>query len=77
MGKVPVDIAATTSHVGSSGLRRPGVLAAYSAITDMQAGARTGSTLDSVWWKDLLPIAAQRRNRDLLSSALPDMLLAA
>ena len=44
MGKVPVDIAATTSHVGSSGLQRPGVLAAYSAIADMRAGARTGST---------------------------------
>jgi enamine deaminase RidA (YjgF/YER057c/UK114 family) len=61
MGKVPVDIAATTSHVGSSGLQRPGVLAAYSAIADMRAGARTGSTPDSVWWKDSLPIAAATR----------------
>jgi enamine deaminase RidA (YjgF/YER057c/UK114 family) len=61
MGKVPVDIAATTSHVGSSGLQRPGVLAAYSAIADMRAGARSGSTPDSVWWKDVLPIAAATR----------------
>jgi enamine deaminase RidA (YjgF/YER057c/UK114 family) len=61
MGKVPVDIAATTSHVGSSGLQRPGVLAAYSAIADTRAGARNGSTPDSVWWKDSLPIAAATR----------------
>jgi enamine deaminase RidA (YjgF/YER057c/UK114 family) len=61
MGQVPVDIAATTSHVGSSGLQRPGVLAAYSAIADLRTGARTGSTPDSVWWKDSLPIAAATR----------------
>src|SRR5262249_44536415 len=61
MGKVSVDIAATTSHVGSSGLQRPGVLAAYSAIADMRAAARTGSTPDSVWWKEVLPIAAATR----------------
>jgi enamine deaminase RidA (YjgF/YER057c/UK114 family) len=61
MSKVSVDIAATTSHVGSSGLQRPGVLAAYSAIADLRPGARTGSTPDSVWWKDFLPIAAATR----------------
>jgi len=61
IGNVPVDVAATTSHVGSTGLQRPGVLAAYSAIADMRAGVRTGSTPDSVWWKDVLPIAAATR----------------
>jgi enamine deaminase RidA (YjgF/YER057c/UK114 family) len=61
MGEVSVDIAATTSHVGSSGLQRPGVLAAYAAIADLRPGARTGSTPDSVWWKDSLPIAAATR----------------
>jgi enamine deaminase RidA (YjgF/YER057c/UK114 family) len=61
MGKVPVDIAAVTSHVGSSGLQFPGVLGAYSAIADLRAGARTGSTPDSVWWKEVLPIAAATR----------------
>ena len=61
MGKVSVDIAAVTSHVGSSGLQRPGVLGAYSAIADFRAGARTGSTPDSVWWKEVLPIAAATR----------------
>jgi enamine deaminase RidA (YjgF/YER057c/UK114 family) len=61
IGRVPVGIAATTSHVGSSGLQRPGVLAAYSAIADMRAGERIGSTPDSVWWKELLPIAAATR----------------
>ena len=77
MGKVPVDIAATTSHVGSSGLQRPGVLAAYSAIADMRAGARAPAALQTAVLVERL--ATDRgRNAQIgvsFSSALPVMLL--
>ena len=52
-----------------------GVLAAYSAIADMRAGARTGSTPDPKGGKTCYRSRLQLQNRVLLSSALPVMLL--
>jgi enamine deaminase RidA (YjgF/YER057c/UK114 family) len=61
IGRVPVDDAATCSHVGTTGLLRPGLVGTYSAIADLSPGRRAGSTPDSVWWKDGYPLAGATR----------------
>ena len=57
MGKIHCNQAAVTSHVGCAGLLKTEMLAAYTAIADLSPGARVGSTPDSIWWKDIYPIA--------------------
>lgn len=61
MGKIHCDEAAVTSHVGCAGLLKTGMLAAYTAIADLSPGSRVGSTPDSIWWKDIYPIAGAAR----------------
>ena len=57
MGKIHADQSAVTSHVGCAGLLKTDMLGAYTAIADLSPGARVGSTPDSIWWKDIYPIA--------------------
>jgi len=61
MGRIHCDEAAVTSHVGCAGLLKTEMLAAYTAIADLSPGARVGSTPDSIWWKDIYPIAGAAR----------------
>ncbi|MBO9521404.1 MAG: hypothetical protein J7518_07690 [Nocardioidaceae bacterium] len=61
MAGVPLEHTATTSHLGSSGLLRPGVLGTYRAFADTRGGTRLGCTPDSIWWKGVLPIAGAAR----------------
>jgi enamine deaminase RidA (YjgF/YER057c/UK114 family) len=61
------DTAATTSHIGATGLLRPGMLGVYRALADLDGGARVASTPDSIWWNGVYPIAgAARKERGLL-----------
>lgn len=53
--------AASTSHIGVTGLRRPGLLGAYRALADLSPGRRVASTPASIWWKELYPIAGAAR----------------
>lgn len=55
---VGVERAATTTHVGTPALLRPGLIGAYLGVADLTPGQRSGSTPDSVWWKDAYPLAA-------------------
>ncbi len=61
MGKIHCNEAAVTSHVGCAGLLKTGMLGAYTAIADLSLGSRVGSTPDSIWWKDIYPIAGAAR----------------
>jgi enamine deaminase RidA (YjgF/YER057c/UK114 family) len=61
MDGVALENAATTSHLGCSGLMTRGVLGSYRAMADTHAGARLGCTPDSIWWKGVLPIAGAAR----------------
>lgn len=61
MGKIHCNEAAVTSHVGCAGLLKTEMLGAYTAIADLSLGARVGSTPDSIWWKDIYPIAGAAR----------------
>ena len=61
MGKIHCNEAAVTSHVGCAGLLKTEMLAAYTAIADLSPGPRVGSTPDSIWWKDIYPIAGAAR----------------
>jgi enamine deaminase RidA (YjgF/YER057c/UK114 family) len=63
MAGVPVEAAATTSHLGSTGLLRRGVLGTFHALADLSPGGRVGCTPDSIWWKGVLPIAGAARKR--------------
>ena len=60
LGNVPVARAATTTHVGATGLIRPGLIGSYQALADLTEGQREGSTPDTVWWTDF-PLAAATR----------------
>ena len=57
MGKIHANQSAVTSHVGCAGLLKIEMLGAYTAIGDLSPGVRVGSTPDSIWWKDIYPIA--------------------
>ena len=57
MGTIHCNEAAVTSHVGAAGLLKTDMLAAYTSIADLTPGGRVGSTPDSIWWKDIYPIA--------------------
>jgi enamine deaminase RidA (YjgF/YER057c/UK114 family) len=61
MGPLDTDEAATTSHIGATGLLRPDLLGVYGAIADLSAGRRVGSTPDAIWWKGVYPIAGAAR----------------
>jgi len=64
MGKIHCNQAAVTSHVGCAGLLKTEMLAAYTAIADLSPGARVGSTPDSIWWKDIYPIAGAAKKAE-------------
>ncbi|MBI4263107.1 MAG: hypothetical protein HY657_01920 [Acidobacteria bacterium] len=57
MGKIHSNEAAVTSHVGAAGLLKTDMLAVYTSIADLAPGGRVGSTPDSIWWKEVYPIA--------------------
>lgn len=57
MGKIHANQSAVTSHVGAAGLLKTDCLAVYTSIGDLSSGGRVGSTPDSIWWKDIYPIA--------------------
>ena len=57
MGKIHSNLAAVTSHVGAAGLLKTDMLAVYTSIGDLSPGGRVGSTPDSIWWKEVYPIA--------------------
>lgn len=57
----PTESSATTSHIGSTGLRAPQTLGTYTAIADLTTGPRVASTPDAIWWKDKYPIAGAAR----------------
>ena len=64
MAGVPVEQAATTSHLGSTGLIARGALGTFHALADRSGGGRIGCTPDSIWWKGVLPIAGAARKRE-------------
>jgi enamine deaminase RidA (YjgF/YER057c/UK114 family) len=57
MDGVPPEHVASTSHLGSPGLIKPGMLGAYRAVADLSPGQRVASTPESIWWKEVLPVA--------------------
>jgi enamine deaminase RidA (YjgF/YER057c/UK114 family) len=64
MAGVDTELAATTSHLGSTGLITRGALGTFHALADRSGGGRAGCTPDSIWWKGVLPIAGAARKRD-------------
>lgn len=64
MSGVDTELAATTSHLGSTGLITRGALGTFHALADRSGGGRVGCTPDSIWWKGVLPIAGAARKRD-------------
>ena len=63
MNGVDTELSATTSHLGSTGLFRSGVLGSFHALADLSDGGRVGCTPDSIWWKGVLPVAGAARKR--------------
>ncbi|MFC0541288.1 RidA family protein [Kutzneria chonburiensis] len=63
MAGIDTELSATTSHLGSTGLFRAGVLGSFHALADLSDGGRVGCTPDSIWWKGVLPIAGAARKR--------------
>jgi enamine deaminase RidA (YjgF/YER057c/UK114 family) len=65
IGPVPHDRAATTSHVGATGLLRPDLLGAYGAIADLDPSPRVGCTPETITWNDngRYPIAGASRKQ--------------
>lgn len=61
LGPVATANAATTSHIGAPGLQREGMLGLYRSLADLSPGKRIASTPDSIWWKDVYPIAGGAR----------------
>lgn len=57
IGDTPWDSVPSTSHVGTPGLEKPGMLGAFRAVADLSAGKRDAFTPDANWWKDVLPLA--------------------
>ncbi len=49
--------AASTSHIGTPGLQKLGLLGSYRALADLSPGKRIASTPSSIWWKEVYPIA--------------------
>jgi enamine deaminase RidA (YjgF/YER057c/UK114 family) len=70
MGPIETDEAATTSHLGATGLYG-GVVGTYTALADLGGGARVGSTPDVIWWKGVYPIAgaAKKEHGQLVTIA--------
>jgi len=66
LGPVARTHAATTVHVGATGLLRPDLLGVYSAIADLGGGERIGSAPAIITWNDngTYPIAGAARKRD-------------
>ncbi|HEY4453435.1 MAG TPA: Rid family hydrolase [Pseudonocardiaceae bacterium] len=64
MAGVDTELAATTSHLGSTGLLTRGALGTFHALADRSGGGRIGCTPDSIWWKGVLPIAGAARKRE-------------
>ncbi|HJP78876.1 MAG TPA: Rid family hydrolase [Pseudonocardiaceae bacterium] len=64
MAGVATERSATTSHLGSTGLITRGALGTFHALADRSGGGRVGCTPDSIWWKDVLPIAGAARKRE-------------
>ena len=64
MGKIHANQSAVTSHVGCAGLLKTEMLGAYTSIGDLSPGARVGSTPDSIWWKDIYPIAGAAKKAE-------------
>jgi enamine deaminase RidA (YjgF/YER057c/UK114 family) len=63
MGKIHANLSAVTSHVGAAGLLKRDCLAVYTSIGDLSPGGRVGSTPDSIWWKEIYPIAGAAKKR--------------
>lgn len=63
MAGVTTDQAATTSHIGSTGLIGTGVLGTYRALADLTPGPRQAVTPDTIWWKGVYPIAGGTRKK--------------
>ena len=64
---IDADHVASTSHLGSPGLFRAGMLGAYGALADLAPGRRVASTPESIWWKGVLPVAgAAKKERGQL-----------
>jgi enamine deaminase RidA (YjgF/YER057c/UK114 family) len=61
LGDIDFANAATTSHIGSPGLLKLGMLGTYRAVADLSPGKRVASTPDSIWWKHVYPIAGGAR----------------
>lgn len=66
LGPVAREHAATTVHVGATGLIRPDLLGVYTAIADIGGGERIGSAPEIITWNDNgnYPIAGAARKRD-------------
>jgi len=56
-GDISDERAPSTSHVGTPGLEKAGMLGAYRAVADLTPGKRTAFTPDLNWWKNVLPLA--------------------
>ncbi|MCC6177296.1 MAG: hypothetical protein IT305_18510 [Chloroflexi bacterium] len=71
LGNIGFGHAASTSHIGSSGLIKVGVLGTYRALADLSEGDRVASTPESIWWKNLYPIAggAKKNKGSLITIA--------
>ncbi|MBB2943365.1 enamine deaminase RidA (YjgF/YER057c/UK114 family) [Actinoplanes lutulentus] len=53
-----IEAAATTTHVGVTGLIRPGFVGAYLATADLTSGQRVGYCPESIFWRNAYPLAA-------------------
>lgn len=57
LGSVSAAHVASTSHIGTPGLEKDGLLGTYRAVADLTPGRRIASTPDNIWWRDVLPVA--------------------
>jgi aminoacrylate peracid reductase len=64
LSSIPSEQVASTSHIGTPGLERVGMLGCYRAIADLTPGPRIASTPDNIWWKEVLPVAGGAKKKD-------------
>jgi enamine deaminase RidA (YjgF/YER057c/UK114 family) len=67
IGDISMDHAATTSHVGCTGLLRTEMLGVYTCLADVSGGGRIGSTPEMITWNQgngSYPIAGASKKRE-------------